>query len=132
MNDAVGRALCESHAHRINANALQEQIKPLGQSTGVFPIMVHLWEQEGLSQKRLVERVGIEQARIADTLSRMERDGLIKRTRDVKDGRIRQTWLTERGRLEGPHIGRGTRAKPACTGGGERGGGSSNSNSWSS
>jgi DNA-binding MarR family transcriptional regulator len=80
------------------ANALQERIKPLGLSTGVFPIMIHLWERDGLTQKELVERVGIEQATMANTLARMERDGLVCRRRDPKDGRIRHTWLTESGR----------------------------------
>ncbi len=87
-----------NHLARLFANALQEQIKPLGLSTGVFPIMVHLWESDGLTQKQLVERVGIEQATMANTLARMERDGLVIRRRDTEDGRIRQTWLTEHGK----------------------------------
>lgn len=77
------------------ANALQARIRPLGLSTGVFPVLVHLWEHDGLTQSDLVARVGVEQATMANTLARMQRDGLVKRRRDDRDGRIRRNWLTE-------------------------------------
>lgn len=51
-----------NHLARLFAGALQDGIHPLGLSTGVFPIMVHLWDQDGLTQKELVGRVEIEQA----------------------------------------------------------------------
>ena len=34
---------------------------------------------------------------MANTLARMERDGLIERRPDPEDGRSRRIWLTERG-----------------------------------
>ncbi len=87
-----------NHLARLFVSALQKEIKPLGLSTGVFPIMVHLWERDGLSQKELVEQVGIEQATMANTLMRMERDGLVMRRRDSSDGRMQHIWLTVHGR----------------------------------
>jgi len=87
-----------NHLARMFANALQQKIRPLGLSTGVLPIMIHLWEKDGLTQKELVERVGIEQATMANTLARMERDGLVYRRKDTRDGRLRHTWLTNYGR----------------------------------
>ena len=86
-----------NHLARIFAAALQARIKPMGLSTGVFPVMLHLWQQDGLTQRDLVERVDVEQATMANTLSRMERDGLIVRRPDPEDGRLRRIWLTERG-----------------------------------
>ncbi|WP_127114753.1 MarR family winged helix-turn-helix transcriptional regulator [Shimia sediminis] len=86
-----------NHLARLFAGALQEGIKPLGLSTGVFPIMVHLWDQDGLTQKELVDRVGIEQATMAKTLARMERDNLILRRADKDDRRVRRAWLTQHG-----------------------------------
>lgn len=87
-----------NHLARIFAAALQARIKPMGLSTGVFPVMLHLWQQDGLTQRDLVARVGVEQATMANTLSRMERDGLILRRADNADGRMRRVWLTERGK----------------------------------
>lgn len=86
-----------NHLARLFAGALQDGIRPLGLSTGVFPIMVHLWDQDGLTQKELVARVEIEQATMANTLARMDRDGLIERRHDPQDGRVRRTWLTKHG-----------------------------------
>lgn len=78
----------------------------MGLSTGVFPIMLQLWERDGLTQKELVERLGIEQATMANSLTRMERGGLIERRGDDHDGRIKRNWLTERGQsLHAPAVG---------------------------
>ncbi|GHE00273.1 hypothetical protein GCM10008024_11120 [Allgaiera indica] len=66
--------------------------------TGTFPALLELWETDGLSQKQLVERLDIEQATMANTLTRMERDGLVTRKRDENDGRVQRVWLTSRGR----------------------------------
>lgn len=87
-----------NHLARIFAAALQARIKPMGLSTGVFPVMLHLWQQDGLTQRDLVHRVDVEQATMANTLARMERDGLIIRRPDPQDGRVRRIWLTEQGR----------------------------------
>ncbi len=86
-----------NHLARLFAGALQDGIRPLGLSTGVFPIMVNLWDQDGLTQKELIDRVGVEQSTMANTLARMERDGLVVRRRDAQDRRVRHTWLTARG-----------------------------------
>lgn len=87
------------------AAALQTRIKPMGLSTGVFPIMVQLWEEDGLTQAELVRRIGIEQATMANTLARMQRDGLIDRRPSEADGRAQEVRLTEKGRsLRAPAI----------------------------
>ena len=87
------------------AAALQARIKPLGLSTGVFPVMVQLWEDDGLTQTELVRRIGVEQATMANTLARMQRDGLIARRRSKADGRVQEIRLTDRGKsLRGPAI----------------------------
>lgn len=94
-----------NHIARIFARGLSERIKPLGLTTGTFPALLELWETDGLTQKQLVERLDIEQATMANTLARMERDGLILRKKDVSDGRVQRVWLTERARgLRDPAI----------------------------
>ena len=94
-----------NHLARLFARGLQDRIKPLGLTTGTFPALLELWEQEGLTQKQLVNRLDIEQATIANTLARMERDGLILRRKDATDGRAQRIWLTEKARaLRAPAI----------------------------
>lgn len=83
-----------NHMARLFAQGLAERIKPLGIVPGQFPVLLELWGQDGLTQMELVRRVDIEQATMANTLARMERDGLIHRKRHPLDGRSQQIWLT--------------------------------------
>lgn len=87
-----------NHMARLFARGLAARIRPLGVSIGTFPALLELWEEDGLTQKQLVERLDIEQATMANTLARMERDGLIRRLRDDADGRVQRVWLTEHAR----------------------------------
>lgn len=84
-----------NHMARLFAKQLQQQIQPLGIVTGQFPILLELWEKDGVTQRELLENLNIEQATLANTLTRMERDGLIKRTKHPLDARAQQIWLTE-------------------------------------
>ncbi|WGI21324.1 MarR family transcriptional regulator [Amylibacter sp. IMCC11727] len=83
-----------NHMARLFAKGLQDRIAPLGIVIGQFPILLELWEKDGVSQRDLLVRLDIEQATLANTLNRMERDGLIKRTKDEADARVQKIWLT--------------------------------------
>ncbi|WP_316860504.1 MarR family transcriptional regulator [uncultured Cohaesibacter sp.] len=102
-NESAGYLI--NHMARLFSRGLTERIKALGLTVGTFPALLELWETEGLTQKQLVERLGIEQATMANTLMRMERDGLILRKADSSDGRVQRVWLTDRARsLRDPAI----------------------------
>ena len=83
-----------NHLARLFAKELQHRIKPLGIVTGQFPILLELWEKDGITQRELLEKLDIEQATLANTLTRMERDGLVKRTKHPTDARAQQITLT--------------------------------------
>lgn len=92
-----------NHMARLFAQGLFARIKPLGLSPGNFPALLELWSEDGLTQKELAHRLSIEQATMANTLARMERDGLIRRTPHPADGRSQQIWLTRKAKaLEAP------------------------------
>lgn len=94
-----------NHMARLFARHLDAGIRPMGLSLGAFPALLHLWEKDGLTQKELVERLHIEQPTMANTLARMERDGLVRRAKDSTDARIQRIWLTDKGRaMEGEAI----------------------------
>jgi DNA-binding MarR family transcriptional regulator len=80
------------------SRALQERGQKLGFAPGQFPVLLELWSEEGLTQKQLLDRLDIEQATMANTLARMERDGLILRKKHPADKRAQQVFLTEKAR----------------------------------
>lgn len=80
------------------SRALQERGHKLGFAPGQFPVLLELWSEEGLTQKQLLDRLDIEQATMANTLSRMERDGLIVRRKHPTDKRAQQIFLTSKAR----------------------------------
>ncbi|MGI9351699.1 MAG: MarR family winged helix-turn-helix transcriptional regulator [Rhizobiaceae bacterium] len=88
-----------NHMARLFAEQLQQRIRPLGIVTGQFPILLELWEKDGVTQRELLEKLDIEQATLANTLTRMERDGLVKRTKHPTDARAQQIWLSEKARI---------------------------------
>lgn len=87
-----------NHAARLFARGLTAEIRPLGLTTGTFPALLELWAEDGLTQKALATRLDIEQATMANTLARMERDGLIRRESNPGDGRSQRIVLTKAGR----------------------------------
>lgn len=74
-------------AARLFARAIDLRLKPLGLSSAYMPVIFALAHGEALSQRALTLAAAIEQPTMAGTLKRMERDGLVIRQPDPKDGR---------------------------------------------
>lgn len=87
-----------NHLARLLAVALRERIEPLGVTPGQFPQLLALYEEDGLTQSELCARVKVEQPTMANTLARMQRDGLIERLPDPEDRRRSLVKLTPRAR----------------------------------
>ncbi|MEP9380596.1 MarR family winged helix-turn-helix transcriptional regulator [Aquabacter sp. CN5-332] len=82
---------------RLLAQSLKVRNGADGILPGQYPVAVELLARDGLSQRDLCEAVRIEQATMANTLKRMERDGLITRRQSAEDGRLATIHLTEVG-----------------------------------
>jgi len=87
-----------NHMARLYAHGLHERIRPLGLAPAQFMCLLELWEDDGITQKALRHRLDVEQATMANTLKRMERDGLIVRRPDPADQRAQRIHLTDRAR----------------------------------
>lgn len=89
---------------RLLAQALRERIAPSGVVPGQFAQLLTLYEEDGLTQRELCERVRIEQSTMANTLRRMERDGLVRRLPDPEDRRRTRIELTDRAQRLEPEL----------------------------
>lgn len=83
-----------NHISRQLTSALNAELHSHGVAPGQFPVLMCLWEQDGLTQRELYQRVKIEQATMSNTLKRMERDCLIYREPDPQDRRSTRIHLT--------------------------------------
>jgi DNA-binding MarR family transcriptional regulator len=80
------------------SRALQARADGAGFAPGQLPVLLELWNGDGLTQRELLDRLDIEQATMANTLARMQRDGLISRRRHPSDRRAQLVFLTQRGK----------------------------------
>ncbi|ACS54475.1 MULTISPECIES: MarR family winged helix-turn-helix transcriptional regulator [Rhizobium] len=84
-----------SLAARGFARLSESRLKPLGFGVGQLPVLVALQDGKASTQRDLARFARIEQPPMAQMLARMERDGLIKRTRDPADRRSSRIVLTK-------------------------------------
>lgn len=75
----------------------------VGLHVGQEMVLSHLWSRDGLTPSELADRLGVEPPTVTNTVSRMEKAGLLERRRDPRDARCARVYLTEKGReLRGP------------------------------
>lgn len=97
MELPVKQTLCYklNYLSRVLMMQLNEETKPHGVTQGQLPVLCCLSEKEGQTQAELCEQIQVEQPTMANTLRRMERDGLIYRTACDQDKRQSRIFLTE-------------------------------------
>ena len=92
--DSLGYQI--AHLNRLYDRRLQDALQDLGVAPGQFAPLVMLFEEDGLTQAELCRRINVEQPTMANTLERMERDGLVRRKADSEDRRRAHVFLTAR------------------------------------
>jgi DNA-binding MarR family transcriptional regulator len=81
---------------RLFDRALESELAMYKVLPGQFPALVMLYQNDGLTQADLCQRINVEQPTMANTLNRMERDGLVQRVGDPDDKRRSLIYLTDR------------------------------------
>ena len=85
-------------AHRAVTRALAGEIAARSVSIGHWYFLLALWQEEGLTQRDLSNRVGMMEPTTVTALSGMEKQGLVRRVRNRNDRRKVNVYLTDRGR----------------------------------
>lgn len=94
----VGIAQLLRDSHRSLSRALAARISSSGVSIGQWYFLRALWQEDGLTQRELSQRVGMMEPTTVTALNGMEKRGLVERVRNVQDRRKMNIFLTERGR----------------------------------
>jgi len=79
--------------------ALDQRLQPLGLSQAKWLVLLHLSRQDGLMQKQLARRVGIEPPTLANLLDRMADEGWVVRRESSRDRRSKIVQLTPKSQV---------------------------------
>src|SRR6185437_797886 len=90
--DSVGHQV--RWAHRALQRELEERLRPFGITGGMWHFLRALWEEDGLSQRELSDRVGTSEATTVSALHAMEKRGLALRVPNSEDRRKSNIFLT--------------------------------------
>jgi DNA-binding MarR family transcriptional regulator len=75
-----------------------DRLGPLGLHPGQERLLAVLWEEEGLSQSQLVDRLSVQPPTVTTALQRLEHEGFLRREPDPDNRRVSRVYLTDRGR----------------------------------
>lgn len=78
--------------------AYRPLLEPLGLTYPQYLVMLLLWEADGLAVKEIGGRLGLDSGTLTPLLKRLEKLGLVTRTRDAADERQVRIGLTAEGR----------------------------------
>jgi DNA-binding MarR family transcriptional regulator len=103
-------------ASRAVIRAYGPLLEPLGVTYPQYLTLLALWEEDGISVKRLGERLALDSATLTPLLKRLEQQRIVERRRDQQDERVVRIHLTGKGR-ELRARARGVPAALACRAG---------------
>ena len=83
---------------RLFRHVFHRTIHELGLTDGEWACLRLLWDEDGITQTAMSERLDMTRAAVALWINVLERDGLAKRTADPDDGRRFRIFLTPKGR----------------------------------
>ena len=90
--DSVGHQV--RWAHRALQREIEEALRPYGITTGMWYFLRALWEEDGLTQRELSERVGITEPTTVTALNALEKRALVVRVPNSTDRRKSNIHLT--------------------------------------
>jgi DNA-binding MarR family transcriptional regulator len=91
-------------ASRSVMSAFQQRIEQHQLTLGQYFILRELWQDDGLSQREISDRVSMMGPSITIVLDAMEERGFVARVRSTEDRRRINVFLTDKGRDLGPIV----------------------------
>ncbi|MCB2298757.1 MarR family winged helix-turn-helix transcriptional regulator [Clostridium tagluense] len=83
---------------------LDKVLKEYELSSGSYPYLLILRENEGISQNKISEEVGYDKAMSARTITKLIKLGYIDRKKDEADSRAYKLYLTEKAKVIIPKV----------------------------
>ncbi|MBE1275053.1 MarR family winged helix-turn-helix transcriptional regulator [Enterovibrio baiacu] len=77
---------------------LDAELKQHGLTVALWPTMMCLWEEEGVTQRQIALKAKVENSTTTRTLDKLEKLGLVERRDDPDSRRNYRIYLTESGK----------------------------------
>jgi len=90
--------------HRTHHIVIDERMKPFGLSSGQFFVLIHLAQEQGITQDALARRFHVDKATIARAVRKLEDTGYVSRIVDLSNRRAVRVSLTDKGARIVPEI----------------------------
>ena len=84
--------------HNNNSNLLDTELRKYGLTIALWPTLMCLWEEEGVTQKEISDKARVQRSTTTRTLDKLEALGLIERKADPNSRRVFKIFLTDKGR----------------------------------
>ena len=84
------RMICQAQRHQMS-----EALADIGVYAGQEMFLWHLWQEEGLTQSQLGERMCVQPPTVSKMLDRLEKVGLVERRPDTENSHLSHVYLTE-------------------------------------
>lgn len=104
MSSNIGLGKRLRLAHMAFSRGLRVELAKEDVSFGQFVHLECLWQRDGLTQKELSKRVGVEMASSTTILVELETRGLVRRERSTEDRRAINVFLTPVGAALKPRL----------------------------
>lgn len=88
------RMICQAQRSQMS-----EALVEIGVYAGQEMFLWHLWQEEGLTQSQLVERMCVQPPTVSKMLDRLEKAGLAERRPDAENSHLSRVYLTELGKV---------------------------------
>jgi DNA-binding MarR family transcriptional regulator len=88
------RRICQAQR-----NQMSEALADIGVYAGQEMFLWHLWQEEGLTQSQLVERMCVQPPTVSKMLDRLEKAGMVERRPTASNSHLAHVYLTELGKV---------------------------------
>ncbi len=93
-----------AHISRYTQYHMDEVLKPYDLSSGSYPFLLALWEDEGINLEKISRKVNVDKAMSTRTIQKLIDLGYLKKYSDLQDLRAYRLFLTDKAKEIIPSI----------------------------
>jgi DNA-binding MarR family transcriptional regulator len=77
--------------HRKQTTYINDKLKDVNLSSGLYPLLINAYKNEGISQEELAKRIHVNESTVTRNLDKLEKKGLITKTPEKRKKIIQVT-----------------------------------------